>query len=380
MADKRVKVAVVGMGGYGMHYVERVLNNSDELNVECVGMVDVFPEKCKFIEEVRAKNIPVYGSIEELYENHSPELVFISTPIQFHYPQACSAMEHGSNVLCEKPAAATKEDVEKMIEISKKTGKFLAIGYQRCYASSEIKAKQDILDGKYGKPIKFKCIIVQRRQLAYFERGWAGKIKIGDSFVYDSVANNSCAHYLHNLFFMAGDKLNTSAFPVKSDARLYRVNDIENFDTITAKFVTDNGVEMYFAATQCGEDNFLPYTVCEFEKGTITFEQQGETVVGRLNSGEEIVYGSLKEENFEKIPLCIDAVRGSDTVYCDAASTLPHATAIDYIQKNCEIKTLAGWEIINATPEEESPVYVKVLKGLKGKMLECFENESLLEM
>lgn len=205
-------------------------------------------------------------------------------------------------------------------------------------------------------------------------------MKIGDSFVYDSVANNSCAHYLHQLFFMAGDKLNTSAFPVKSDARLYRVNDIENFDTITSKFTTDNGVELYFAATQCGEDNFLPLTICEFEKGTITFEQQGETVVGRLNNGEEIVYGSPKEENFEKIPLCVAAVRGEDTVFCDVKTTLPHAMAIDYIQKNCEIKTLTGWEIINATPEEENPIYVKVLKGLKEKMIDCFENENMLEL
>ncbi len=380
MSDKKVTVAAIGMGGYGMHYVERALNNSEELGIECVGMVDVCPEKCKYIDGVRAKNIPVYSSIEELYENHTPELVFISTPIQFHCPQACYALEHGSNVLCEKPAAAIKEDVEKMIETSEKTGKFLAIGYQRSYASAELNAKRDVLAGKYGKPLKFKSIIVQRRPLTYFERGWAGRIKIGDSFVYDSVANNSCAHYLHQLFFMAGDKLNTSAFPVESEARLYRVNDIENFDTITSKFVTDNGVQIYFGATQCGEDNFLPYTVCEFEKGTITFEQQGETVVGRLNSGEEIVYGSLREENFEKIPLCIDAVRGADTVYCDAKTTLPHAMAVDYIQKNCEIKTLENWEIINATPEEENPIYVKVLKGLKEKMIECFENESMLEL
>lgn len=379
MADKRVTVAVIGMGGYGLHYVERVLQNSDELNIECVGMVDLYPEKCKYIDEVKENNIPVYSSIEELYENHSPEIVFVSTPIQFHCPQVCFALLHGSNVLCEKPAAATVEEVREMISVSKKTGKFLAIGFQRSYSSAVLKAKQDVIDGKYGKPIKFKCIAVQRRQLSYFERGWAGKIKIGDNFVYDSVANNSCAHFLHNLFFMAGDKINTSAFPVNSEARLYRVNDIENFDTITSKFTTDNGVELYFAATQCGEENFLPYTVCEFEKGTLTFEQ-GEILVGRLDSGEEIVYGNILGENFKKIPLCIDAVRGADTVYCDVETTLPHAMAIDFLQKNCEIKTLTGWEIINATPGEETPVYVKVLKGLKEKLIACFENESMLEL
>lgn len=379
MTDKKVRVAIIGMGGYGLHYVERALNSSDELNIECVAMVDVYPEKCKLINEVKEKNIPVYSSIEELYENHSPQLVFISTPIQFHCSQACYALLHGSNVLCEKPAAATVEEVKEMIAVSKKTGKFLAIGFQRSYSSAVLKAKQDVLDGKYGKPIKFKCIAVQRRQLSYFERGWAGRIKIGDSYVYDSVANNSCAHFLHNLFFMAGDKINTSAFPAKAEARLYRINDIENFDTITSKFTTDNGIELYFSATQCGEENFLPYTVCEFEKGTLTFEQ-GETLIGRLDSGEEIVYGNLRGENFEKIPLCINAVHGADTIYCDAETTLPLAEAIDYIQKNCEIKTLTGWEIINATPGEENPIYVKVLKGLKEKMIECFENESMLEI
>ena len=218
---KKVTVAVSGMGGYGTHYVNAILNQSEEFGMECVGMISTHPERYADSEAFKSRNIPIYRSMEELYDHAVPDLLFISTPIHLHCPQVCYALERGSNVLCEKPTSATLEDAKKMLEKSKETGKFVAIGYQRSFHPGVLKAKADVLAGKYGKMISFKMIVVQRRPITYFERGWAGKIKIGEDYVYDSIANNSCAHFLHHLFFMAGDQLNTSAFPKTIEAECY---------------------------------------------------------------------------------------------------------------------------------------------------------------
>ena len=130
---KKVTVAVSGMGGYGTHYVNAILNQSEEFGMECVGMISTHPEKYADSEEFKSRNIPIYRSIEELYDHVVPELLFISTPIHLHCPQACYALERGSNVLCEKPTSATLADAKKMLKKSKETGKFVAIGYQEVF-------------------------------------------------------------------------------------------------------------------------------------------------------------------------------------------------------------------------------------------------------
>ena len=55
MTEKKVTVALVGMGGYGIYYVEEILNNSEKYGMTCVGMVDICPEKSKYIEEVNGQ-------------------------------------------------------------------------------------------------------------------------------------------------------------------------------------------------------------------------------------------------------------------------------------------------------------------------------------
>ena len=378
MKEKKVTVALIGMGGYGINYVNEILNNSEAYGMTCVAMADVCPEKCKYYEDVRAQGIPIYPSLEALYENHQPDLLFISTPIQFHCRQTCFALKHGSHVLCEKPIAATLENAEKMFQTAKETNLFVAIGFQRCYNSAVLAAKNDAISGRYGSPIKFKSIIGQRRNLAYFQRGWAGKLKAGDDYIYDSVANNSSAHYLHNLFFMAGEALNTSAFPDKIEAECYRGNHIENYDTITAKIRTTSGIDLYFAAFQCGEKDYKHYACCQFEKGTITFEQDGR-IVGRLDTGETIDYGKLSTGYGSKVLCAVEAVRGKDTIFCDINTAMAHIYTIQYIQDHVEVQDLTDRsEVINVAKEGETPELIRCVKGLDEAMLDCFRREAML--
>ena len=380
MEKQLVTVAVVGMGGYGRHYVNAILNQSDEYGMECVGMVSTHPERYEDAEEFKSRNIHIYRSMEELYEHQSPQLVFISSPIHFHCRQICYALEHGSHVLCEKPTAATESDARMIIETAKKANRFVAIGYQRCYSRAVLKAKEDILAGRYGKPVVFKCLALWRRALTYFGRGWTGKIKVGEDYVNDSIANNACAHHLHHLLFMAGEELNQSAFPASMEAECYRVNDIENFDTITLKMTTDNGVRLYFGGTHCAKEAHNPYVVCEFERGKIVFDENKEErlVIGYLDSGEVIEYGSTTEDNFRKIPCAVEAVRGEDTIYCDAKTALPHSMIIQYIQDNVPIQDWQDRAKLFNVASEEEPRYMKYIEGLGEAMRECFDEEKML--
>lgn len=378
MKKQMVTVALVGMGGYGVNYVREILNRSEEYGMVCVAMADPFPEKCRLLGEVKARGIPVYSGIESLYEHHTPDLLFISTPIQFHCKQTCYALTHGSHVLCEKPMAAAYTDAAAMVETAEETGRFAAIGFQLCYHPAVLAAKRDVLAGKYGRTIKIKAIIGQRRNLAYFQRGWAGKIKSGEDYIYDNVANNSAAHYLNNLLFMAGETLDRAAFPKEIEAECYRGNEIETYDTITAKIRTENNIELYFAAFQCGERNYAHYVYGQFEHGTIRFEQDGR-IVGRLETGETTEYGNINDGSVSTVRCAVEAVRGLDSVYCDVNTALPHAYTIQYIQDHVAVTDFTGCaEVINVAKSGEEPELVRCVKGLDKAMVDCFQQEIML--
>lgn len=367
------------MGGYGRNYVKAVLEAKDILGIECVGMVDIRPENCTLYSRVLELGIPVYASVEELYEHCSPELVFISSPIHFHCAQACFCMEHGSHVLCEKPAAAVIEQVRMMEEVSQKTGKFLAVGFQRSFAEPILRVKKDILAGKYGEPVRFKSGISSCRDLKYYARGWAGKIKAGEEFVYDSIANNAAAHQLQILLFMAGDSLTGTAWPLKAEAELYRVNDIENFDTISTKILTDNQVEIFFVATHGADKNVNFGSRCVFEHGAVCFGDQ-ETVWAEMPDGSRIDYGSGGVESLRKIRCAVDAVRGMDTIFCDIHTAAAHTECIRLIQDNAEIIDLQHrMELRNNAPASAAePVWQKYVPGLTEAVTESYNSGKML--
>jgi len=377
MTDK-IAVAVIGMGGYGIHYVRAAVEKAEEYGIHCVGMVDIRPENCPLYEQVVAQGIPVYGSVEELFEEAAPQLTFIATPIQFHCRQACCAMEHGSHVLCEKPAAPTMEQVRQMEETSMRTGKFLAIGFQRCFAEATLKAKRDVLSGKYGKAIQFKAGIIMRRGLIYYQRGWAGRWHINGEMIYDSVANNSAAHYLQNMLFMAGPGLSASAEIKDIWAEMYRVNDIENYDTISARMTAQNGAELFFVATHAADGDFGFEGCCEFEKGKVFFDPN-ENVWGELNDGTRIDYGNAKDDYFAKIRQSLDCVRGKASLTCDIRTATPHTAFIEYVQTTFPITDLQHLAQLrdNALPGN-APSMQKYIPGMTEAVKASYENCEML--
>lgn len=69
----------------------------------------------------KALNIPkTYGSYEELLADPEIEAIYNPLPNHLHVPWTIKALEAGKHVLCEKPIAVTAQEMEQLIETSKK--------------------------------------------------------------------------------------------------------------------------------------------------------------------------------------------------------------------------------------------------------------------
>ena len=245
-----MKVLLVGANGYGANFLNPLYTLHQEGKIVFEGIVtrSAFPMQ----EELAAAGIQGYKTLDAFYAEHSADLAVISTPSFLHREQSIFCVQHGTNVLCEKPAAPTVEDVDAMIQAEKETGKFIAIGYQRCYDNVILNLKKAILDGTFGKPISAKSMISSPRKYAYYARGggYAGNIMTKDGkMLLDSPIANACAHYVQEMLFLLGDTMDTSAESTLVQCECYRANDITNFDTCCLKMKTSSGADVYYACS-----------------------------------------------------------------------------------------------------------------------------------
>lgn len=62
----------------------------------------------------------VYTSLDALAKDPDIDAVYIATPNVCHCPQAILMMEHGKNVLCEKPMAPSRAEAQLMIDAARR--------------------------------------------------------------------------------------------------------------------------------------------------------------------------------------------------------------------------------------------------------------------
>ncbi len=271
--DEPVRVVLVGIGGYGEVYLSALLDEPRGAGCRIVGAVDPRPEGCRRLAELNGLGVPLFSSLEAFYEDREAELAVVSSPIHLHADHTCLALDHGSHVLVEKPAAAVTADVDRMIRARDRAGRFVAVGFQWSFARSVLALKKDILAGRFGRPLEGRSLTLWPRTESYYGRNdWAGRKRDASGrWILDSPASNAMAHHLHNLLFLLGDAMDRSAGSDLVSARLARVNDIETFDTVAARLAIPSGAELLFLASHsiAPEEAGEPWFHLEFEDATL---------------------------------------------------------------------------------------------------------------
>ncbi len=334
-----MKVLIVGAGGYGQVYVQELLRRP-RAGVTVEGVVDTRIDACPMKDEIAAANIPVYTSMEAFYAEHSADLVVISTPTFLHCEQSVCALSHGSQVLCEKPAASLIEDAQRMLDAERTYDGFIGIGFQWAFHDGVRALKQDILDGKLGKPLSLKTFVSWPRTKTYYARGggWGGRIRKDGYLILDSILSNACAHYMQNMLFVLGDAMDESATLTQVEAECARVHTIENFDTCVLRCRTAQGVEVYFAATHAGQINRDPEFVYTFEDAVVEYKSDRDPeIVVTFADGTRKKYGDPTQDAERKLWDAVECVRDGTRPVCTVKTALPHTMLVNALYEHASI-------------------------------------------
>lgn len=165
------KLGVIGYGTMGSWHAENVRDRIKGLDVAAV--YDIDPKRR---DKAKEDGFCVYDSVEEFFKTDI-DLVLIATPNNFHKYYSIMAMEQGKNVVCEKPACMSVEEVEEVLAVSKKTGKLYTVHQNRRFDIDYVIAKKLVEEGKLGKLFMLESRLYSNR--GFSKGGWKAKYETG---------------------------------------------------------------------------------------------------------------------------------------------------------------------------------------------------------
>ena len=157
MLGRRLRLAVIG-GGPGsfigaMHRQAARLDDRYEL---VSGILSSNPARAKEAGlEIGISSDRVYASVDELVKSESArkdgaDVIAIMTPNDSHYEYAVAALDHGFDVICDKPMTNTLEEAEALHKKVQETGLIFCLTHNYTGYPMVRQAKAMVEDGQIG--------------------------------------------------------------------------------------------------------------------------------------------------------------------------------------------------------------------------------------
>jgi predicted dehydrogenase len=163
---QKIRMGMIGGGKNAfIGAVHRIAANIDGLIEFCCGALSSNPENAKISgKELFLPEDRIYTSYAAMFEAESklPEdvrmqFVSIVTPNHLHFEPAMMALEHGFNVMIDKPITFTLSEAKALQQKVEETGLILALTHTYSAYPMVKQAKAMVKDGAFGK-IRKVCV------------------------------------------------------------------------------------------------------------------------------------------------------------------------------------------------------------------------------
>ncbi|WP_339242963.1 Gfo/Idh/MocA family oxidoreductase [Paenibacillus sp. FSL F4-0243] len=134
-----LKIGLIGFGFMGRMHFDNYVRLTEEghpialkaicdLRIEELkdGKADGNMSTAREVYDLTAYSL--YDDLEKMIANEELDMIDIAVPTYLHAEMACSLLERGYHVFCEKPMARTSVEAQKMVDAAERSGKKLMIG------------------------------------------------------------------------------------------------------------------------------------------------------------------------------------------------------------------------------------------------------------
>ncbi len=358
-----LRIVVIGLGGMAKAHLDAVAWLEKQDLARLSGMVAIAIDRNRFpdlVQSLTARHIPLYASIEEFLQNAARTADVLTVPIGIHQhaPVSIAALRAGLHVYCEKPVAATIQDVDQLIAAQKSSGKLVGINFQNISSASIQNLKARICDGRLGEVKSMALICSWPRSRSYYARNdWAGRLRKDGDWILDSPVNNAMGHYLHIMLYLASDSGYATATPHEITAELYRAAHIESYDTAALHVRCENDKLVHGYFTLAGVQVYGPVMELTCENGKVTWQNfNGETSIRYRDGREEKFDNGPPEWTYEGFRNFVHAIHGEERLLCPPEVCRSHTLCVNGAHESCPvIQNFPSSEITVVTDKEMPP-------------------------
>lgn len=213
----KIRFAIVGAGGIAASYAHAFV---DHMDAELVAVADVrlaAAEKTAAIVGCRA-----HDSADAIAEADDIDAVIVATPPLTHEAISTNLLEHGKNVLCEKPFTIGVDSANRMLSAARRAGRTITMASKFRYVSDVSRARSYIEDGLIGEVVLFENAFTSRVDMS---NRWNGNAAISGG----GVLIDNGAHSLDLTRYFLGPLVDVHAvegrrlqpLPVEDTAQLF---------------------------------------------------------------------------------------------------------------------------------------------------------------
>ncbi|HUY37098.1 MAG TPA: Gfo/Idh/MocA family oxidoreductase [Pirellulales bacterium] len=179
-----LRIGLIGCGAVGRLHAERLsADGRAAIRVCC----DPSAPAAEALRRRYAPEAAVETDVVEALDRHALDAVVISSPTLLHYEQTCLAFDRGLDVLCEKPLAASREQIVDLIARHQRMQRILCVAYQRRYKSAYQTARRELTERaeRYG-PLQQVHIFVCERWEQTIHGTWRDDPRVGAGYFGDA--------------------------------------------------------------------------------------------------------------------------------------------------------------------------------------------------
>ena len=141
---KKLRAGIIGVGFIGAVHAEQLRRLG---NIEVVALSDAIDAGKK----ADALCVPRgYASYREMIDKEQLDCVHVCTPNNTHFEVAMYALEHGVNVICEKPMTTTLDEAEKLLALAKEKKLIHAMNFNCRFYPMVFQMRDTVQSGKLG--------------------------------------------------------------------------------------------------------------------------------------------------------------------------------------------------------------------------------------
>lgn len=321
-----MKYALIGCGRIAVNHVKAALTN----NLDFIAACDLVPKNIDILFDrtnyVDREKVLRYTDYKKLVDEHPElELIAIATSSGDHAKIALYCIDHGINVIIEKPMAMNMADADEIIKRSREKGVKVSACHQNRFNIAVQQMKNALDSGRFGK-ISHGSIHVRwnRNKDYYNQASWRGTwTEDGGCLM------NQCIHGIDLLRWMMGNDVDT----IYGVTRQQLHNYLEAEDIGMAVVTFKNGA----VATIEGTTNVYPKNLEETlylfgENGTVKlggkstnnidiWDFADETDTDQKNKGlVEVTSNVYGNGHISLYADMIDAIKTGRTPYVDAVA------------------------------------------------------------